>query len=49
VLVDALDMRDETPALTLGARKVYMAASNGHCWSVTQEAAQASVLILTQD
>ena len=49
VLVDALDMRDETPALTLGARKVYMAASNGHCWSVTQEAAQASALILTQD
>jgi hypothetical protein len=49
VLVDAMDMRGETPALTLGARKVYLAASNGHCWSVTQQPELASALILTQD
>ena len=48
VLVDALDMRDETPALDLGARKVYLAATNGHCWNVTQDAAEASALILSQ-
>lgn len=49
VLVDAFDMRDETPALRLGARNVYMAATNGHCWHVTQQPEDASALILTQD
>ncbi len=49
VLVDAFDMRDETPALRLGARNVYMAATNGHCWHVTQQPEDATALILTQD
>ena len=49
VLVDAMDMRDETPALMLGARKVYLASTNGHCWSVTDKAADADALILTQE
>ena len=49
VLVDAMDMRDETPALLLGARKVYLASTNGHCWSVTDKADDADALILTQD
>jgi RNA:NAD 2'-phosphotransferase (TPT1/KptA family) len=49
VLVDAKDMRDETPALRLGARNVYLASTNGHCWSVTDNADDASALILTQD
>jgi hypothetical protein len=49
IVVDALDMRDEVPALRLGARNVYLAATNGHCWHVTQQPADASVLILTQD
>jgi hypothetical protein len=49
VVVDALDMRDETPALVLGKRRVYLASSNGHCWSTTEEAANASALILTED
>ena len=49
VLVDALDMRDETPALLLGKRRVYLASSNGHCWSVTDQAEQATALILTQE
>ena len=48
VLVDAMDMRDETPALRLGARKVYLASTNGHCWSVTDKAAEATALILTE-
>lgn len=48
VLVDAMDMRDETPALLLGTRRVYLATSNGHCWSVTQQPAEATALILTQ-
>jgi hypothetical protein len=49
VLVDAMDMRDETPALLLGTRRVYLATSNGHCWSVTQQPDEATALILVQD
>lgn len=49
VLVDALDMRDETPALLLGKRRVYLATSNGHCWNITQQPDRATALILTQD
>lgn len=49
VLVDALDMRGETPALLLGHRKVYLAATNGHCWHVTEQPEEATALILTQD
>jgi hypothetical protein len=49
VLVDAMDMRDETPALLLGTRRVYLATSNGHCWSVTDQPDEATALILTQE
>lgn len=48
IVVDALDMRGETPALQLGARNVYLAASSGHCWHVTARPEEASALILTQ-
>lgn len=49
VVVDAMDMRDETPALLLGQRRVYLATSNGHCWSVTQQPLEATALILTEE
>jgi len=48
MVVDEMDMRDETPALRLGHRNVYLAATDGHCWHVTQSADEASALILTQ-
>ena len=48
LVVDAMDMRDETPVLTLGGRSVYLAASNGHCWRVTEQVAEATALILTE-
>lgn len=48
LLADELDMRDETPALLLGRRRVYLATSNGHCVSITQEPHEATALILTQ-
>ena len=48
LVVDAHDMRDETPALRLGRRSVYLATSNGHCWSVTGQPELATALILTQ-
>lgn len=49
VLVDAMDLRGETPALELGPRRIYLASSNGHCWHVTQAPQDATALILTQD
>ena len=49
VVVDAMDMRDEVPVLTLGSRRVFLATSNGHCWTTTQEALEATALILTED
>lgn len=49
VLVDASEMRGETPALVLGARQVFLASSQGHCWRLTDRIDEASVLILTQD
>lgn len=49
VVVDPEDMQDETPAVTLGTRRVYLATSNGHCWSITQQPSEATALILTQD
>ena len=49
VVVDAMDMRDETPALVLGNRRVFLATSNGHCWTTTQQPDEATALILTQN
>jgi hypothetical protein len=48
LVVDAMDMRDETPALRLGARSIYLASTNGHCWSVTDNPEDATALILTE-
>jgi len=49
VVVDAMDMRGETPALRLGSRSLYLATSDGHCWSITQQPDAATALILSQD
>lgn len=49
LVVDAHDMRDELPMLLLGRRRVYLAASNGHCWHVTSRPEEADALILSQD
>lgn len=48
VVVDAMDMRGETPALTLGKRCVFLVTTNGHCWRTTDLAEEASALILTE-
>jgi len=53
VVVDAMDMRDETPALRVNLAKgetcsVFLAASNGHCWHVTTLAEVATALIVTE-
>ncbi len=46
VVVDALDMRGEAPAAVGTRRRLYFGASDGHCWSVTADAAQARGLFL---
>jgi hypothetical protein len=46
--VDAIDMRGETPALSLGDRDLFLMQSDGHCWSVTCDPAQAQAVVLTQ-
>lgn len=48
VVVDAMEMRDETPVLSLEHCQVFLATSSGHCWTITQEAAQATALVLTE-
>ncbi len=41
VVVDAFDMRSETPAAVGTNRQLYLGASDGHCWAVTSDAGQA--------
>jgi hypothetical protein len=48
VVVDAFDMREETPA-ACGARcTLYYGSSDGHCWTVTSDAARAAGFFLTE-
>jgi len=49
LVVDAIDMRDETPALVLERHSIYLASSNGQCLSLTEQLTEATALILTQD
>lgn len=48
VVVDAADMRDETPAARGPRRQLYLAATDGHCWTVTADPAQAAGLYLAE-
>lgn len=42
VVVDAFDMRDETPAAQGPARAIWYGASDGHCWQVTTDPRRAA-------
>jgi hypothetical protein len=46
VVVDAFDMRAEIPAAQGLRRALYLGASDGHCWQVTQDPAQAVGLFI---
>jgi hypothetical protein len=46
--LDAFDMRDEKPVLRIEERALYLMRTDGHCWQVTPDPAQASALVLTQ-
>ncbi len=48
LVLDAFDMRAEQPVMRLPQdRAIYLMATDGHCWNVTQEPAQANALVLT--
>jgi hypothetical protein len=47
VAVDAFDMRHEPPAARGLARQLFLAASDGHCWSVTTDASRAAGLFVS--
>ncbi|MDO9315654.1 MAG: hypothetical protein Q7T97_14035 [Burkholderiaceae bacterium] len=48
VVVDAFDMRDEHPAAAGPTRTLYYGASDGHCWQVTSDPAQAAGFFLAE-
>jgi hypothetical protein len=48
VVVDAFDMRSETPAVIGTKRQLYLGASDGHCWSVTTDAGQAAGFFIAE-
>lgn len=47
VVVDASDMRDEKPAAKGARWALFLGASDGHCWSLTHDPAQATGFIVT--
>lgn len=49
LVLDAFDMRDEKPAMQLERCAIYLMSTDGHCWTVTAEPAQASAFVLTQN
>jgi len=48
-VVDATDLRDESPTLRAGRRALFLATSDGHCWSVTPQTRGVQLFILTEE
>lgn len=48
LVLDPLDLRDETPCAQVGRRSLYLMATDGHCWTVTRDPAAAGALVLTE-
>ena len=48
-MLDAADLREESPALRAGRRALFFASSDGHCWTLTQQAKDAQLLIVTEE
>jgi hypothetical protein len=46
VVVDAFDMREETPAIAGSKRLIWGASSDGHCWQVSTDLAHVAGLYL---
>jgi len=48
-VVDPMDLRDELPAMRAGRRALFLATSDGHCWSVTPKSTGVQLFILTEE
>lgn len=48
VVVDAVDMRGETPAVVGEKRELYLGASDGHCWCITTDTGRAAGLFIVE-
>lgn len=48
LVVDAFDLRHETPAARGTKRTLYCAASDGHCWQLTADPAGAAALFVAE-
>lgn len=48
VVVDAADMRGETPAARGSTRALYFGANEGHCWTVTSDATRVAGLFIAE-
>lgn len=46
VVVDAVDMRDETPAASGARWHLFLGASDGHCWTMTDNPHRAAALFI---
>lgn len=46
VVVDAFDMRHESPAASGARHALWLGASDGHCWTVTSDPARAAGLFI---
>lgn len=46
VVVDAFDMRGEPVAASGQRRQLFLGASDGHCWRITDDLAQAAGLFV---
>lgn len=46
VVVDAVDLRDETPAAAGERCALFLGASDGHCWQVTADPSQAAAVFV---
>ena len=46
MVVDAQDLRDEPPAASDARHHLYLGASDGHCWAITHDPAQAAGLFI---
>lgn len=46
--VDSIDMRGEAPAARGRSRTFWMGATDGHCWRITAEPAEAAALFIAE-
>ena len=46
--VDAVDMREETPAAQGRLRTLWLGANDGHCWHVTSDLSCAAALFVAE-